>query len=439
MVRLYPERSETVAGLLDSMQSGMTSSNSIVEKCLSRIDEHDPELRAWVSVNHDEALATAAERDRERRAGQLRGVLHGIPIGIKDIVDVKGMVTAAGSMLMAEQAPSAHDAALVTRLRDAGAIILGKTVTTQFASFDPPPTRNPWNATRTPGGSSSGSAVAVATGMCPAAIGSQTGGSITRPASFCGVIGCKPTFGTVPVDGVYPLAKSLDHPGLIARSIEDLTILLPTLQSSPSRSTGQLAEMVPPRIGRLRGFYEELMDPALQTNMERTLDRLMAAGCFVYDVEVPADFDHVKSSHRIIMAAEAAAWHRRRFTLHPNDYLPCVASLIEEGLATSAADYISALDQQQALSRQMNELISDQLDVLLTPATTGPAPDASTTGDPSMNSPWSFTGMPTVSLPSGLTSDGLPLGIQLAGRHNDDNFLIRHARFCESILSTQTD
>jgi Asp-tRNA(Asn)/Glu-tRNA(Gln) amidotransferase A subunit family amidase len=438
-VKLYPERRETAAGMSEAMQAGLTTSVQIVETCLSRIDDRERELHAWVSVDRNGALAVAAERDRERAAGKLRGPLHGVPIGIKDIVDVEGMVTGAGSPLMSKGPAAERDAELVALLRDAGAVILGKTVTTQFACFDPPPTRNPWNLAQTPGGSSSGSAAAVAAGMCPVAIGSQTGGSITRPASFCGVLGCKPSFGTVSVDGVVPIAQSLDHPGPIGRSVEDLAIVLSVLQGEETSDAGVLQnETTPPRIGRLRGFHEELVDPGLKASIDRSLDTLMTAGCLVYDIDVPSGFDELTDNHRLIMAAGAAAWHRERFAEHRDDYGPCVASLIEEGLAASATDYIKALEHQAVMSERMNALFGDGLDVLLTPATIGPAPNASSTGNPAMNAPWSYTGLPTVSLPIALSAAGLPLAIQLAGRLHGDVELLRASAFCERVLRTES-
>jgi Asp-tRNA(Asn)/Glu-tRNA(Gln) amidotransferase A subunit family amidase len=421
--------------MAEAMQAGLTTSVQIVEACLSRIDDRESELHAWVSVDRDGALAVAAERDRERSAGELRGPLHGIPIGIKDIIDVEGKVTGAGSPLMSQGPPADRDAELVGLLRNAGAVILGKTVTTQFACFDPPPTRNPWNLAHTPGGSSSGSAAAVAAGMCPVAIGSQTGGSITRPAAFCGVFGCKPTFGTVSVNGVVPIARSLDHPGPIARSVDDLAMVLSVLQSW-SRGPLELSSenRAPLRIGRLRGFHEDLVDPELKAVIDQTLDVLMAAGCLVYDINVPTGFDELLAHHKLIMAAGAAAWHKERFARHRDDYGPCVASLIEEGLSASATDFIKASEHQDEMSRRMDSLFGDSLDVLLTPATTGPAPDATSTGNPAMNAPWSYTGLPTVSLPVGLSKHGLPLAIQLAGKLHEDADLLQIASVCERML-----
>src|SRR6516162_5434325 len=201
------------------------SAVDLLETCLQRIEQTEPRLRAWVLVDRERARGEAEARDREARRGEWRGPLHGIPLGIKDIIDVFDWPTAAGSRLWAGSV-ARQDATVVRRLRAAGAVLVGKTVTTQYASFDPPPTRNPWNFSRTPGGSSSGSAAAVATGMCLGALGSQTGGSITRPASYCGVAGCKPTFGRISCNGVVPLAPSMDHPGPIAPCVEDLAIML---------------------------------------------------------------------------------------------------------------------------------------------------------------------------------------------------------------------
>ncbi|HUE17149.1 MAG TPA: amidase, partial [Planctomycetaceae bacterium] len=206
-MHLHLEESETISGAARAIKQGQVTSQALVERCLARIDEWESRIHAWVSVDRDGARHRAQQLDEESRAGRWRGPLHGIPIGIKDIVDMAGLPTGAGSRRMA-QTTAAGDATIVRKLREAGAVLLGKTVTTQFACFDPPPTRNPWNLDRTPGGSSSGSAAGVATGMCLAAIGSQTGGSITRPAIYCGVAGCKPSYGRVSLAGIVPVAPS---------------------------------------------------------------------------------------------------------------------------------------------------------------------------------------------------------------------------------------
>src|SRR6516165_9134271 len=202
----------------------------LVEQCLSAIDQWEKHIKAWVFVDAEYARAEAMRLSHELAKGYYRGPLHGIPIGVKDIFDVYDWPTACGSKLWANSI-ARHDAAVVASLRTAGAIFLGKTVTTQYASFDPPVTKNPWNLKHTPGGSSSGSAAAVATGMCLGALGSQTGGSITRPASYCGIAGCKPTYRYLPLDGIMPLAHSMDHPGPMAQNVMDLALMLRVMVS----------------------------------------------------------------------------------------------------------------------------------------------------------------------------------------------------------------
>ena len=428
------EPTECISSLLAAMKSGKLTSTGLVERCLARIETADRDLRAWVSVDASGARAAAARADDELARGVVPGVLHGIPIGIKDIVDVAGTVTGAGSPLrMKSESPAERDAVLVTALRRAGAIIIGKTVTTQFACFDPPPTQNPWAAERTPGGSSSGSSAAVAAGMVPGAIGSQTGGSLTRPAAYCGVCGMKPTFQTVSLDGVVPVASSLDHPGPIAQTVGDLRIMLQALTGT-ARVESAVLTMSRLNLGRLRGFFEDRVDPEMRDAMDATINRFASAGATIIDIDVPREFSEVLVHHRRIMATEAAAWHRERFREHRDDYGPCVASLIEDGLRTSFDDYSASKAHQQALTTAIAAQFRHSIDALLTPAATGPAPDAATTGDPCMNSPWSYTGLPTVSFPIGLSSDRLPLAIQLVGPQQHDWRLLDVAEVCERLL-----
>ncbi len=428
------EVSESISSLRAALQSGSLKSIELVERCLSAIERRDQQLRAWVSVDAAGARENAARADDERMRGIAHGVLHGIPVGIKDIVDVEGTVTGAGSPLrMKSELPAQHDASLVTALRRAGAIIMGKTVTTQFACFDPPLTQNPHGAGRTPGGSSSGSAAAVAAGMIPAAIGSQTGGSITRPASYCGICGMKPTFGTVSLDGVIPVAPSLDHPGPLARTVGDLRIMLQAL-TGITDVVSEIPDVTRLKLGRLRGYLEDRVDPQLNEVLDSTFRRLASMGAVIVDIDVPDEFSDVLGHHRRIMAAELAAWHRERFHSHRDDYGPCVASLIEEGLKTSHEDYAASKSHQRALTSAMAALFRGSIDAMLTPAAPGPAPDAATTGDPCMNSPWSYTGLPTISFPIGKSVDGFPLAIQLAGSHQQDWHLLNVAEACEQQL-----
>jgi Asp-tRNA(Asn)/Glu-tRNA(Gln) amidotransferase A subunit family amidase len=402
----------------------------LVEICLKNIDRWEPRVHAWVFVDADGARAEAKRLTDELHRGHYRGALHGIPIAIKDIFDVFDWPTAAGSKLWA-QSIAREDAEVVKRLRQAGAIFLGKTVTTQYASFDPPVTRNPWNGERTPGGSSSGSAAAVSTLMCLGAMGSQTGGSITRPASYCGVAGCKPTYGLVPLTGILPLAPSMDHPGPIGRCVRDLALLLEVIADSfgwtmPWSIDGLL-------LGRVRGLFEDMAEPSVRAAMEEVQATLAQAGAAICETALPARFREVIPRHRTIMAVEAAAFHQARLAKHPNDYLPKIRGLLEEGLVCSAPEYQRCQEHQRQLTADMAACFAE-VDVLLTPATTGPAPDASSTGNPAFNSPWSYTGLPTVSLPTGQFVEGLPLAIQLVGARGSEAELFAAAAWCEQAL-----
>jgi aspartyl-tRNA(Asn)/glutamyl-tRNA(Gln) amidotransferase subunit A len=437
----------TIHASADLIRRRLLQPLDLLNGCLARIDKLESKVHAWVSVARDSARADACRLTDELKQGRYRGPLHGIPIAIKDIFDVHDWPTAAGSKLWAA-AIARRDCTVVRKLRQAGAVLIGKTVTTQYASFDPPVTRNPWDTARTPGGSSSGSAAALACGMCVAALGSQTGGSITRPAAYCGVTGLKPTWGRVSTTGVVPLAPSMDHPGPMATCVRDLAILLqviagadPTdpdcsLRAVPDYSA-TLTSKKPPRLGRLHGLFEERADPVVRSMMDQTTETLRQHGAAIIDVALPAEFAEVIARHRVIMAVEALAFHSERLERHADDYSPKIRGLLEEAKACPAHEYALCKDHQRNLSRDILACF-DGVDALLTPATTTPPPAADTTGDPAFNSPWSYTGLPTVSLPSGWTPEGLPLAIQLAGSHWSEAQLLSVAAWCESILAFES-
>jgi aspartyl-tRNA(Asn)/glutamyl-tRNA(Gln) amidotransferase subunit A len=416
------------------LRARRTSSVELLDHCLARIAELEPRVHAWVLVDRDRAREEAERADRELVQGQDRGPLHGIPVAIKDIIDVFNWPTACGSIRWRDSI-ARQDAPVVRRLRQAGAVLIGKTVTTAYASFDPPPTRNPWNAAHTPGGSSSGSAAAVACGMCLAALASQTGGSITRPASYCGVPACKPTYGAVCADGVLPLAPSMDHVGAMARSVCDVALVMRTIADPPAGDWGALPCQRPPVLARPRGFFDRLADEAVRDMMERICTHYAARGATVLEMVLPPAFDTVVRSHRIVMAVEAAAYHEERLRRHPEDYPPCITRLLEEGIACPAPEYARAKEHQAELTEQMAAVLRD-VDALICPATTRPAPDTAITGDPAFNSPWSFTGLPVVSLPTALSPDDLPLGVQLVGRAHTEGALFQTAQWCEDQRET---
>jgi aspartyl-tRNA(Asn)/glutamyl-tRNA(Gln) amidotransferase subunit A len=428
----------TIQAAAEEIRKGRLSPVDLVKSCLERIERCEDRVHAWVLIDREGALARAEECVREIERGGWRGPLHGIPIAIKDIFDVFDWPTAAGSRLW-KNSIARQDATVVRRLRQAGAVFLGKTVTTQYASFDPPPTRNPWNLARTPGGSSSGSAAALACGMCLGALGSQTGGSITRPASYCGAAGCKPTFGRIPIDGVVPLAPSMDHVGPMARCVRDLEILLRAIagacitpcwpvRPNPSENQGPY-----PLLGRLRGLFDHRADSAVAEMMQQVCTQLGKKGATIIDVPEPAAFAEVLPRHRTVMAVESAAFHQERLRRHPEDYDPRIRALLEEGLNCPAPEYARCKEHKDLLCSEMGPYFYD-LDALLTPATTSPAPDAATTGDPAFQSPWSYTGFPTISFPAGLSNDGLPLAIQLVGRPWSESKLFSVALWCEEAL-----
>lgn len=431
---------ESLVAASQAIHQRRHSCRDLVSRCLQRIAARDREVQAWVLVQEKEALQQADRLDHELAAGRDRGPLHGIPIGVKDIIDVEGWPTTAGYPGWADRVAS-RDAAVVARLREQGAVLLGKTVTTQFAGFDPPPTRNPWNLHHTPGGSSSGSAAAVAAGMCLGALGTQTGGSITRPASFCGDAACKPTFGRVDLRGIVPLSSSMDHVGPIAPTVHDVAVLLAALGDETATLKDEcrlLAEPweLPPlsklRIGRLRGFFETLAEPAMQAAMDRVQSELVRHGATVADAPWPAEFDVVLQDHKKLIAAGAAAYHRDRYLRAPHSFLPHIGTLVSDGLAIGEEEFLD-LKQRQGLARAAILSAMDGFDAIVCPAARGTAPDVSTTGDPCMNAPWSFTGLPVVSFRVAWVS-GLPLCLQWVGRPFEEAALLRLAASVEAMI-----
>jgi aspartyl-tRNA(Asn)/glutamyl-tRNA(Gln) amidotransferase subunit A len=436
-MRLFPEEHETIAGLGRRLRGGEVTCLQIFESCLDRIDEREADVRAWVVVDRPGAMDQARGLDAELREGRDRGPLHGIPIGIKDIIDVEGLPTRCGDPRDVRREAASADAPLVKRLRDAGAVILGKTVTTAYAWIDPPVTRNPWNLDHTPGGSSSGSAAAVACGMCVGAIGTQTGGSIVRPASFCGVAGMKPSFGRVSTAGILPFAPSLDHPGPIARCVDDLRLIFEVIREPDATWEHEPARQrpggpAPPRLGRLGGYFDRRATEEACQAVERFLRRCKAHGAPVMGVKEVVDFEEILRSHRAVMATEAANVHGARLASLPEAYPPRIAELVREGMAVSPSAYQAERKRKSELACTATSMLKG-LHALITPATIGPAPDPSTTGDPALNSPWSYLGFPTVSFPVGLSAGGLPVAVQLIGRPGDEMWILKMAGWCEAI------
>ena len=383
--------------------------------------------------------AEAADLDRRFPDPAGRPALFAALVGVKDIFHVAGLPTRAGSRLPPEElAPEGPpEAESVRRLRAAGALVIGKTVTTEFAYFEPGPTRNPRAPGHTPGGSSSGSAAAVAAGVCPLALGTQTIGSVGRPAAYCGIVGFKPTYDRVPRDGVIPLAPSLDHVGVLAADVAwaraAAAVLCDGWRGDPdSRSRRRPSLAVPV------GPYLEAAEPAARHHLRAVQRRLAAAGFAVREVPILLDYEAVARRHRRLMAHEAAAVHERWHGRHRHLYRPRTAELIEQGRQVSAEEAAAARAGRGELRQELEAALAERgLDLWLTPGATGPAPRGlAATGDPAMQLPWSHAGMPAVVLPAGSSPEGLPLGIQLAARAGDDELLLAWAERLAAVLAT---
>jgi Asp-tRNA(Asn)/Glu-tRNA(Gln) amidotransferase A subunit family amidase len=413
----------------DAVGTGAVSPVALVEACLARIQALDGALEAWAHVDAEGALATARERHAEARAGRLRGPLHGVPVGVKDIFDVAGMPTTAGARSFAHTRPSV-DAAAVAQIRAAGAIVLGKTVTTEFAYRDPAPTRNPWNRTHTPGGSSAGSAAAVAARMAPLALGSQTVGSVLRPAAYCGVVGFKGTHGLVPVAGVIPLAWSLDHVGVLTRSVADAALAMSVLAGRdlvPSATSAPRLALAPELLTRA--------SREVAAHVEAAADAFARAGATVSKIELPPSFRDLPAAGLTVLEAEAAAYHQPWFVKHADEYSPEMRSLIEAGLGLSATAYVGANRLRLAFRDEVMPLLSAH-DALLAPTAPAPAPSGlGSTGDGSLCAPWSNAGVPAISLPSGIAPSGLPHAIQLVQAAGASSRLLGVAAWCERVLA----
>ena len=434
----------TVAQAALGIREGRLSPVELMESLLGRIDRLEPRLKAWVYLDREAALAEAEQKAGAALAGAAVGLLHGVPIGVKDIYYTAGIPTTACSKVYADFVPE-FDAATVERLKQAGAIILGKTVTTEFACLDPSPTLIPWNPAHTPGGSSSGSAAAVAARMCPAALGSQTVGSVLRPASYNGVVGLKPTYGRVSRHGVIPVSWSLDTVGWMTRTVEDAALLLQVMAghdpqdpvTSRRRTHDYLAALESPqapRIGLLQGFFHDNADLETRRHMSLVVERLSNAGAAIEELPSPEGIEASVDDQRTIMAVEAAAFHEPMYRRQAQDYQPKLRELLRRGLETDALAYSRALERRTQFVANAQSL-SERTDVLLTPTTPTPAlADLTNTGNPLFQGPWTHCGLPAITIPAGLAESGLPLGIQLIAARFHEPRLLAAARWCEAAL-----
>ncbi|MCW5635774.1 MAG: amidase [Rubrivivax sp.] len=432
----------SAAAAARALAAGEISAEQVVEACLARIRDTEPQVQAWQHLDEARALAQARARDADRAEGRAIGPLHGVPVGVKDIIDTSDMPTEDGTVLHAGRTPE-RDANVVAMLRAAGAVILGKTVTTELATYTPGKTRNPHDAARTPGGSSSGSAAAVAAGMVPLAIGTQTNGSVIRPAAFCGVYGFKPSFGLVPRHGILKVSPSLDTVGVFARSLEDIALVVEPLVGHDDRDpatrpraripfTATLAEEppLPPRFGFVKTPVWERAEP---TTREAFGELAQALGAQCEEVDLPSTWAEAWDWQRTIMEAEMAFHLDAEWTRGRTQLSVALQQQLERGRAIPALAYQQALARVPRLRAALEEWFA-RFDALVTPATPGVAPPAETTGDPSFCTLWSLVGAPALSLPLLQGTGGLPLGVQLVGEHGRDARLLRSARWLQRQL-----
>jgi Asp-tRNA(Asn)/Glu-tRNA(Gln) amidotransferase A subunit family amidase len=406
--------------------SGALTAEALVEACLARIAAHEPEIRAWTAIEPALALSEARARDK----GPCLGPLHGIPFAVKDILDTLDLPTEYGSPIYAGHHPQT-DAACVAQVRAAGAVVLGKTVTCEFAGFAPGPTRNPHNRAHTPGGSSSGSAAAVADFMVPVGLGTQTGGSILRPASYCGVIGYKPTFNMIGRAGMKLASDTLDTIGLLARTVDDIALFADVLAS---REPLPVEPLAPRRIGLCRSFLWDKARPESQQAVESAAEKL--GSCVeVRDLALPEGFENLVAARGQIDDYERARALAHEWCMHRDLLGSHMTATIERGLAIPTTRYIEALQAAAVARAQLASLFAD-VDLILTPCATGEAPHGlESTGDSTFQGLWTLLRVPTITLPTHRGPNGLPVGIQLVAPLYEDARLLRFARWVENTLA----
>lgn len=435
----------TAADAAVRIAEGNISCEELTSACLDRIAAAEEAVGAFAHLDPAHALAQARACDDWRRSGRPIGPLHGVPVAVKDLIDTADYPTECGSPFLAGRSPR-EDAAVVAKLRAAGAVIIGKSVTTEFAYYHPGKTRNPRDLERTPGGSSSGSAAAVAAGMVPIAIGTQTNGSIIRPASYCGVFAMKPSHGLVSRAGVLPLSRTLDHVGPFARSLEDIALTMdaiagydpqdPDTRPMAARNFRAVAGEefgLAPRFAFVKTPVWDKADADTRDAFEQLATELGEA-CFTYDL--PERFADGWDAQRTIMSVEMAH-NLGAFADRGGDRISArFRELVADGRSIAATRYLAAVAEARSLRTSLEELFQQECTAIITPAAPGAAPQGlGSTGDPVFCSLWSLTGLPTVTLPLLVSEDGMPIGVQIVGAPNDDARLLRTATWLVNRLT----
>ncbi len=419
-------------------REGQVTSEALVTACLERIAAADDQVQAWTHLDPEYALEQARRLDTIRQSGAACGPLHGVPVGVKDIFDTRDLPTENGTPLHAGRRPDS-DATVVSLLRQAGAVVMGKTVTTELAVYAPGKTRNPHDASRTPGGSSSGSAAAVAAGMVPLALGSQTNGSMIRPAAYCGVTGFKPSHGMISRRGVLALSRPLDTVGVFARNVADAALFADALTGfdadDPDMSPrarpllSETAAQDPPVEPTFAFVKSPVWDKADDDTRAAFAELSEFLGDACDPVDLPQPFDNAIAWHRVIMYADLARNLQALYERGKDRLSTRLKDMIEEGQKCLAVDYNRAVDWRDVLNVGLEEIF-ERYDAIITPAAAGEAPvGLDATGDPAFCTLWSLCGVPAISLPIMQGANGMPLGVQLVGRKGDDARLLRTARW----------
>ena len=433
----------TACDMAEGIREGRFSSEEVTRACIERIDSREESVQAWAWFDRDYAVEQARRADRLRTQGEPLGALHGVPVGVKDIIDTQDMPTEYGTAIFAGWQPS-RDATVVSLLRCAGAVILGKTVTAELAFYAPGKTRNPHNPMHTPGGSSSGSAAAVAAGMVPLAVGTQTNGSVIRPAAFCGTVGFKPTHGRISRFGVLHQSWVLDQLGVFATHVEDAALLAETLMNFDDRDPDMRlfprprlceAMSIPltrePRIGFVRSPIWDMAEEDTRRELPLLVERL---GGDVTDVVLPGIFDEAIAAHKIIMQADFALNFAELYRRDSERLSPVLRETIEKGMAVPAHEYNRAVERIPLLNEELNKLLEDY-DALIPPAAPGSAPAGlDTTGSPIFCTIWTLCGVPAITLPLLQGTNGLPMGVQVISGRGNDRRLIRISVWLEEKL-----
>ena len=422
----------------ERIQKEQLSIDEYLEQCVALADTLEPTLKAFTVRAQLPTLI--------KKSGL--GPLRGIPVAIKDLIDTQDFVTSYGSPIYQDFVPT-EDAEIVKKIRNLGGVIFGKTVTTEFAWRKPGATSNPWNGDHTPGGSSSGSAAAVASGIVPLAIGSQTAGSIIRPASYCGIVGFKASYGAVPRDGVHPVSSSLDHVGFFTRSVADAVYAFNLLRNSSTKENDSIVipELIlkpvdevlgkqKPRFAILNSPFDELLSQEQVDTVKKAVELLKASGASIEEFSLPQTYWDGIDALAVLMSCEGAVVHKKHLEQFPDLLGADIKELIEKGNAYSEKDYLEAKNLQIALRKSIGKYFQG-FDAILAPPATGEAPKGlSFTGNPIFCSLWTFIGTPAIALPVCKSSNGLPLGVQLIGDYREDEKLVNMAAFAEASFKT---